>query len=108
MSIRCLRRPPAWRVREALLKVPFIASFGSFLDETSVLADLDPAGSLVSGIVDRRPARVGRGDGGGELAPPAMRPLHQTRAMPDVLLEVAGTLARPLNRRCRGRRSTRC
>ena len=32
--------PPAWRVREALEKVPYIVSFGSFLDETSVLADL--------------------------------------------------------------------
>ncbi len=32
--------PRAWRVREAFDKVPYIVSFGSFLDETSVLADL--------------------------------------------------------------------
>jgi anaerobic selenocysteine-containing dehydrogenase len=31
------------------------------------------------------------------LAPPAMRPLHQTRAMPDVLLEVGRRLRHPLN-----------
>jgi len=32
--------PRAWKVRDALEKVPFIASVGSFLDETSVLSDL--------------------------------------------------------------------
>ena len=32
--------PSVWRVKEALLKVPYIASFGSFLDETSILSDL--------------------------------------------------------------------
>src|SRR5688572_19207656 len=32
--------PGAWKVRDALLKVPYIASFGSFLDETSALSDL--------------------------------------------------------------------
>ena len=31
------------------------------------------------------------------MAPPAMRPLHQTRAMPDVLLDVSRRLAKPLN-----------
>ena len=35
-----LHRAAAWKVREAFEKVPFIVSFGSFLDETSVLADL--------------------------------------------------------------------
>ena len=30
------------------------------------------------------------------LAPPAVRPLHQTRAMPDVLLDVARRLRQPL------------
>ena len=32
--------PAAWRVRDAFEKIPFIASFGSFIDETSALADL--------------------------------------------------------------------
>jgi anaerobic selenocysteine-containing dehydrogenase len=31
------------------------------------------------------------------LAPPAMRPLHQTRAMPDVLLDVGRRLQKPLD-----------
>ena len=89
--------PPAWRVRDALLKVPFIASFGSFLDETSVLADLVlPDHSFLESWTDGR-AESGAATAVATLAPPAMRPLHQTRAMPDVLLEVAGRLARPLN-----------
>ena len=89
--------PAAWRVREALLKVPFIASFGSFLDETSVLADLIlPDHSFLESWTDGRP-ESGAATAVATLAPPAMRPLHQTRAMPDVLLQVAGRLARPLN-----------
>jgi anaerobic selenocysteine-containing dehydrogenase len=89
--------PPAWRVREAVLKVPFIASFGSFLDETSVLADLVlPDHSFLESWTDGRP-ESGAATAVATLAPPAMRPLHQTRAMPDVLLQVGGRLARPLN-----------
>ena len=32
--------PPALRIREALGKIPYIVSFGSFIDETSAQADL--------------------------------------------------------------------
>ena len=88
--------PATWRVREALERVPFMASFGSFLDDTSVLADLVlPDHSFLESWVDAVPesgsavAVVG-------VAPPAMAPLHDTRAMPDVLLELAGRLNRPL------------
>ena len=89
--------PPAWRVREALLKVPFIASFGSFIDETTVLADLIlPDHSFLESWTEGRP-ESGAATAVVTLAPPAMRPLHQTRAMPDVVLQVAASLARPLN-----------
>jgi anaerobic selenocysteine-containing dehydrogenase len=89
--------PPAWRVREALLKIPFIASFGSFIDETSALADLIlPDHSFLESWTEGRP-ESGAATAVVTLAPPAMRPLHQTRAMPDVLLQVAASLARPLN-----------
>ncbi|MEO8256609.1 MAG: molybdopterin-dependent oxidoreductase [Acidobacteriota bacterium] len=89
--------PGSWRIRDALLKVPFLASFGSFLDETSMLADLVlPDHSFLESWTDGRP-ESGAATAVATLAPPAMRPLHQTRAMPDVLLQVAGRLARPLN-----------
>src|SRR5262245_55704722 len=88
--------PPAWRVRDAMLKVPFIASFGSFLDETSVLADLIlPDHSFLESWIDRQP-ESGAAMAVTSVAAPAMRPLHQTRATPDVLLEISRTLAKPL------------
>lgn len=92
--------PDGGRVRDALEKVPFIASFGGFLDETSSLADLIlPDHSPLESWLDDVPesgafqATIG-------LAPPALRPLHETRAMPDVLIDVAhqmgGSLAAAL------------
>jgi anaerobic selenocysteine-containing dehydrogenase len=84
--------PPAWRVREALEKVSFIASFGSFVDETSILADLIlPDHSSLESWVDQIP-ESGTAEAVASLAPPAMNPLHHTRALPDVLLEVAHQL----------------
>ncbi len=84
--------PPAWRVREALEKIPFIASFGGFVDETSILADLIlPDHSYLESWIDSVP-ESGTTQAVASLAPPAMLPLHHTRAMPDVLLEVAQQL----------------
>lgn len=89
--------PPAWRVRDALQKIPYIASFGSFLDETSLLADLIlPDHSFLESWVDDVP-EAGTTMAVASVAPPVMKPLHQTRSMPDVLLDVARRLPRPLN-----------
>jgi anaerobic selenocysteine-containing dehydrogenase len=89
--------PPAWRVRDALSKVPFIASFGSFIDETSALADLIlPDHSFLESWVEGRP-EAGALVAVATLAAPAVRPLHNTRAMPDVLLQIAGRLAKPVD-----------
>jgi anaerobic selenocysteine-containing dehydrogenase len=77
--------------------VPFIASFGNFLDETSALADLIlPDHSFLESWVDAVPESGALVPVMG-VAPPVMRPLHQTRAMPDVLLEAGRALARPVN-----------
>lgn len=89
--------PRVWKVREAFEKIPFIASFGSFIDETSVLADLIlPDHSFLESWVDSAP-ESGSLVAVLNVAPPAMKPLHQTRAMPDVLLEVGRRLHRPLD-----------
>ncbi len=89
--------PRAWKVREAFEKIPFIASFGSFIDETSVLADvLLPDHSFLESWVDSAP-ESGSLVAVLNVAPPAMKPLHQTRAMPDVLLDVGRRLRRPLD-----------
>jgi len=89
--------PQAWKVRDAFSKIPFIASFGSFIDETSILADLIlPDHSFLESWVDHVPESGAQTAVVG-VAPPAMRPLHQTRAMADVLLDVGHRLKKPLS-----------
>ena len=84
--------PLGWRVKEAFEKVPFIASFSSFLDETSGLADLIlPDHSFLESWIDDVP-ESGTTQSVVSVAPPAMRPLHDTRALPDVLIDLGHRL----------------
>jgi menaquinone reductase, molybdopterin-binding-like subunit len=85
-----------WKLGETLARLPFIVSVGSFLDETSILSDLIlPDHSFLESFVEAAPesgsmvAVLG-------VAAPVMKPLHDTRATPDVLLEVSRQLAKPL------------
>ena len=88
--------PKAWQVRETLEKVPFIASFGSFIDDTSSHADLIlPDHSFLESWVDSTP-ESGSIEPVTTVAGPVMKPLHQTRATADVLIEVAGKLKAPV------------
>jgi anaerobic selenocysteine-containing dehydrogenase len=84
--------PAASGVRNALAKLSFLVSFGDFIDETSVLADLilpdhSPLESWLDDVSESGSTRTVV-----SVAPPVMAPLHNTRAMPDVLLEVAQQL----------------
>lgn len=89
--------PRGWKVREAFEKVPFIVSFAQFVDETSVLADLIlPDHSFLESWADAAP-ESGSIQGVLSIAPPAMKPLFQTRATGDVLLEVSRKLQKPLD-----------
>ena len=97
MRIRCMDRHRRGAYAKHLSKIPFIASFGSFIDETSILADLIlPDHSFLESWVDDIP-ESGAGVAVASVAPPAMHPIHQTRAMPDVLLDVSHRLAKPLS-----------
>lgn len=88
--------PAAWRVKDALARIPYIVSFGSFIDDTSVMADLIlPDNSFLESWVDSRP-ESGATTAIVTAAGPAMKPLHNTRATPDVLLDVAKKLKKPL------------
>jgi anaerobic selenocysteine-containing dehydrogenase len=88
--------PKAWKVREAFEKAPFIVSFASFVDETSVLADLIlPDSSFLESWSDALP-ESGSIVAVASVAPPPMKPLFQTRPTPDVLLDVAKKLKKPL------------
>jgi anaerobic selenocysteine-containing dehydrogenase len=89
--------PKGWRVREALEKVPYIVSFGSFLDETAALSDLIlPDHSFLEAWSEALP-ESGSMVAVASVAPAAMMPLYQTRATPDVLLDIGRRLAQPLN-----------
>jgi anaerobic selenocysteine-containing dehydrogenase len=84
--------PPAWRVREVLASVPFIVSFGNFIDETSKFSDLIlPDHSYLESWMDDVP-ESGTLESVLSVAPPAMLPLHETRPWPDVLLDIAHRL----------------
>jgi anaerobic selenocysteine-containing dehydrogenase len=88
--------PTALKMREAIEKVPFIVSFGSFVDDTSVLADLIlPDHSFLESWVDSTP-ESGSIEAVTTVAGPVMRPLYQTRATADVLIAVAGKLKTPV------------
>jgi anaerobic selenocysteine-containing dehydrogenase len=89
--------PSAWKVADALKRIPFIVSFGPFIDETSALADLLlPDHSFLESWVDAAPE-----SGSMKAAPskfgPVMRPLYDTRSTPDVLLAVSKALAKPID-----------
>jgi anaerobic selenocysteine-containing dehydrogenase len=88
--------PRVWNVRAALEKIPFIASFGCFIDDTSVLSDLIlPDHSFLESWVDSTP-ESGSLEAVRTVAGPVMKPIHQTRATPDVLIDVAGKLTSPV------------
>ena len=88
--------PAAWKVADALKRVPFIVSFGSFIDETSALADLIlPDHSFLESWVDAAP-ESGSAKAVATKFGPVMRPLYDTRSTPDVLLEVSRGLSKPL------------
>ncbi len=85
--------PPALRIREAIAKIPYIVSFGSFIDETSAQADLilpDHA-PLESPGSTACPSRARSKRWSASRRPPLL-PLHDTRPMPDVLLGLAHQL----------------
>jgi anaerobic selenocysteine-containing dehydrogenase len=89
--------PAAWKIREALQTIPYIVSFGNFIDETSVLSDLIlPDHSFLESWVEGMPESGSKTAVVG-FAPPVMAPLHDTRSTPDVLLDVGRRLKKPLN-----------
>jgi anaerobic selenocysteine-containing dehydrogenase len=89
--------PQAWKVKETLMQVPYIVSFGNFIDETSVLADLIlPDHSFLESWVQAMP-EAGAKTAVVTSAGPVMQPLHETRSTPDVLIDVGKKLKKPVD-----------
>lgn len=88
--------PAAWKVAEWLRAVPFIAAFGSFVDDTNVFADVIlPDHSFLESWVESAP-ESGATQFVATVAGPVSRPLYDTRSMPDVLLDLSRKLRQPL------------
>src|SRR5262245_48950516 len=88
--------PKALGFRESLEKVPFIASFGSFVDDTSAYADLIlPDHSFLESWVESTPESGAR-ESVSTAAGPVMKPLYQSRVTAEVLIEAAGKLKTPV------------
>lgn len=84
--------PKAWKVHDALEKIPYIASFSRFVDDTTAYADLIlPDHSFLESWVDAAP-EFGSVEAKPTATGPVMRPIHDTRATADVLIAVAGKL----------------
>ena len=84
--------PKARKMRETIAQVPYIVSFGNFIDETSVMADLIlPDHSFLESWVQAAP-ESGAKTAVSTVAGPVMRPLHDTRSTPDVLLDVGSAV----------------
>jgi anaerobic selenocysteine-containing dehydrogenase len=89
--------PKAWQVREKLMQVPYIVSFGNFIDDTSALADLIlPDHSFLESWLQSSP-ESGALMAVSTTAAPVMLPLHETRSTPDVLLDLGRKLAKPVD-----------
>jgi len=88
--------PKGWGVRDAMAKVAYIASFSSFIDDSSAHADLIlPDHTFLEGWTDSLP-ESGSMTLVASAAGPVMKPLYQTRSTPDVLIEVAAKLKTPI------------
>jgi anaerobic selenocysteine-containing dehydrogenase len=84
--------PEAEKLRSALANVPFIASFASFLDESSVMADLIlPSHTTLERWVDDVP-EPGVGFTMRTIGQPVVEPRWDTRDPGDVLIETAKAL----------------
>jgi anaerobic selenocysteine-containing dehydrogenase len=89
--------PPGWKVKDSLERAPFIVSFARFVDETSALADLIlPDHSFLESWIDAAP-ESGSTSAVISVAGPVMKPLFDTRATGDLLLDVAHKLQKPLD-----------
>lgn len=87
--------PNGGRCVEALMKVPFVVSFASTLDESAAHADLIlPASTFLEIWGDDY--LEGTGYAGISLRRPVVDPVHDTRNAGDILLDLAHRISGPL------------
>jgi anaerobic selenocysteine-containing dehydrogenase len=86
---------PDAKCADALMKVPFVVSFASTLDESAAHADLIlPASTFLEVWGDDY--LEGTGYAGISLRRPVVEPVHDTRDTGDIFLELAGRIGGPV------------
>ncbi|MGH8195861.1 MAG: molybdopterin-containing oxidoreductase family protein [Woeseiaceae bacterium] len=84
--------PVASGFRDALTAIPTIVSLSSFMDETTILADIVlPSHTYLESWGDDMP-EPGVGFSVGAISQPVVAPLYKTRATGDIVLGLAGKL----------------
>ena len=84
--------PAASGFRDALASIPTIVSLSSFMDETTILADIVlPSHTYLESWGDDMP-QPGVGFSVGAVSQPVVAPLYKTRATGDIVLGLAGKL----------------
>jgi anaerobic selenocysteine-containing dehydrogenase len=84
--------PAASGFRDALASIPTIVSLSSFMDETTILADVVlPSHTYLESWGDDMP-EPGVGFSVGAISQPVVAPLYKTRATGDIVLGLAGKL----------------
>lgn len=88
--------PSPQKSREAFLKVPFLVSFSSFMDDTTAVADLVlPDHTYLERLQLDVPA-AGAGIPVLTARQPVVEPLYNTRSTGDVLIRIARAMADPV------------
>lgn len=84
--------PPALGFADVLSKVPFIASFSSFMDETTIQADLILPGHTFLEDWGSEIPEPGPGFQVVGFQQPVVNPFYETRSFGDIMLTLAGEL----------------
>ncbi|MEJ2041044.1 MAG: molybdopterin dinucleotide binding domain-containing protein, partial [Desulfosarcinaceae bacterium] len=85
----CYTLPDAAGVREAVSKVPFVVSFSSFMDETTVLADLVLPNHIYLERLEDVPVTAGLVQSIVGLSQPVVEPQFDTRHLGDTIIAIA-------------------
>lgn len=90
--------PETLGLRAAIESVPLVVAMSSYIDETSVMADiiLTPHSALESWGDDA--PQPGVGLSAASIAQPVVTPLHDTRAMGDIIIELGRRLGNDVAR----------
>lgn len=88
--------PQPEKIKEALAKIPFLASFSPFMDETTAFCDLILPDHTSLERWQDVPASTMQGFPLVGLSQPVRAPLHETRHTGDLLLDLARSLGDPV------------